>query len=123
MKEVHSDPLSENCIQRMKEMLDFCKRNHPRCRVESTLPLRVIEVGPEPKLYCTNGENAEYVALSHCWGSTQNLTTTTSSLAKRIEGIPWDDIPKTFQDAILLTRELGFAYIWIDSLCILQDDQ
>ena len=34
----------------------------------------------------------------------------------------WEDIPKTFQDAITVTRYLGFHYIWIDSLCIVQDD-
>lgn len=36
--------------------------------------------------------------------------------------MPWGDIPKTFQDAIIVTRYLGFHYVWIDSLCILQDD-
>jgi hypothetical protein len=37
-------------------------------------------------------------------------------------GMPWHDLPKTFQDAILLTRSLGIQYLWIDSLCIVQDD-
>lgn len=36
--------------------------------------------------------------------------------------IPWDKLPSTFQDAITVTRRLGIAYIWIDSLCIVQDD-
>jgi hypothetical protein len=54
---------------------------------------------------------------------TQCLTTTTATLEERTRGIPWDDIPPTFQDAISLTRYLGIRYIWIDSLCIIQDDE
>ncbi|KAI1461449.1 heterokaryon incompatibility protein-domain-containing protein [Annulohypoxylon moriforme] len=37
------------------------------------------------------------------------------------EKIPFDDLPANFRDAIIVTRELGIRYIWIDSLCILQD--
>lgn len=36
--------------------------------------------------------------------------------------IPWFELPKTFQEAIALTRKLGVRYLWIDSLCIIQDD-
>lgn len=36
--------------------------------------------------------------------------------------IPWAELPNTFQDAITVTRMLGLKYIWIDSLCIVQDD-
>lgn len=41
---------------------------------------------------------------------------------KMNDNIPWDSIPKTYQDAIKITRELGVDYIWIDSLCIVQDN-
>jgi hypothetical protein len=34
-----------------------------------------------------------------------------------------DDLPPTFQDAVKLVRALGIQYIWIDSLCIVQDDE
>ncbi|KAK3360651.1 heterokaryon incompatibility protein-domain-containing protein [Lasiosphaeria hispida] len=65
-----------------------------------------------------------YLALSHCWGTDNTLrcTTTRTSEAERRNHIPWDRLPKTYQDAILVTRKLGFRYIWIDSLCIIQDD-
>lgn len=36
--------------------------------------------------------------------------------------INWEDLPKTFQDAIVVVRSLGINYLWIDSLCIVQDD-
>ncbi|CVL02602.1 related to tol protein [Fusarium mangiferae] len=35
--------------------------------------------------------------------------------------IPWDDIPRTIQDAILTSYKLGIGFVWVDSLCIIQD--
>jgi Heterokaryon incompatibility protein (HET) len=40
-----------------------------------------------------------------------------------MEGVPVAQLPLTFQDAITVTRHLGFEFIWIDSLCILQDSR
>jgi hypothetical protein len=62
------------------------------------------------------------MALSHCWGSAQTFVTTKSTLAARKSGINFGDLPKTFQDAIVVTRMLGVQYLCIDSLCILQGD-
>ncbi|KAH7321963.1 heterokaryon incompatibility protein-domain-containing protein [Rhexocercosporidium sp. MPI-PUGE-AT-0058] len=50
------------------------------------------------------------------------IQTTRSSLTAWTRGIPWQELPKTFQDAIIVTRELGVRYLWIDALCIVQDD-
>ena len=64
------------------------------------------------------------MALSHCWGptpGTQIPTTTTINIDTYFDHIPIASLPKTFQDAILLTRKLGVRYLWIDSLCIIQD--
>jgi Heterokaryon incompatibility protein (HET) len=49
------------------------------------------------------------------------LTTTTDTLSERKAGIPMDLLPKMFQDAIIITRNLNQRYLWIDSLCILQN--
>lgn len=38
-------------------------------------------------------------------------------------GIPLSSPPKTFLDAIVVTKALGLRYLWIDSLCIIQDDE
>jgi Heterokaryon incompatibility protein (HET) len=65
---------------------------------------------------------APYACLSHCWGDSQPLRTTKHTLQTHLEAIQWDQVPKTFQDAICYTRGLGINYIWIDSLCIVQDD-
>lgn len=66
------------------------------------------------------GERGQWVALSHCWGSVTPIKTTTSTLHEHVEGLP-TEMPKTFADAIFVTRALGQRYLWIDSLCILQD--
>lgn len=65
---------------------------------------------------------AKYVCLSHCWGRTHHITTTSSTIQDRKAGVKWNELPKTFQDAITFTRRLGIRYLWIDSLCIVQDD-
>ncbi|KAK0723248.1 heterokaryon incompatibility protein-domain-containing protein, partial [Lasiosphaeria miniovina] len=63
-----------------------------------------------------------YACLSYCWGDSRNLQTTKSTLQERRRGISWTSIPKTLQDAIEITRSLGMGHIWIDALCIIQDD-
>ncbi|KAF9772597.1 hypothetical protein IL306_009687 [Fusarium sp. DS 682] len=64
-----------------------------------------------------------YIALSHCWGKTQHLISTKATLDQWKQNIPFNRFAKTFQDAIVISRELGIRYVWIDSLCIVQDDK
>lgn len=47
--------------------------------------------------------------------------TTSRTLQSHMKAISWDAIPATFQDAIRISRKLGVQYVWIDSLCIIQD--
>ena len=63
----------------------------------------------------------KYIALSHCWGQTKVLVLMEHMLESMTRGIDWLRLPRTFQDAIVVTRRLGFRYLWIDSLCIIQD--
>lgn len=69
----------------------------------------------------TKGQKGKYVALSHCWGGSVDLMTTTSTLEDYLRGIPMQALPKNFHDAVIITRNLGFRLLWIDSLCIIQD--
>ncbi|KAK0727277.1 heterokaryon incompatibility, partial [Lasiosphaeria miniovina] len=66
----------------------------------------------------------KYAALSHCWGSPgqQPFTTTADNLASRQSGIDFQHLPPTFRDAVIVASELGVQNLWIDSLCIIQDD-
>ena len=71
--------------------------------------------------------NAHYVALSHTWGKKEERRKAmplllTGNVSTRMRGIPWDELTKTFQDAVTITRNIGVPYVWIDSLCIVQDN-
>jgi Heterokaryon incompatibility protein (HET) len=63
-----------------------------------------------------------YVALSHCWGTKPLLRTLKETLSSMKRNIEWSSLPKSFQDVAKVTRGLGLRYLWIDSLCILQND-
>jgi hypothetical protein len=85
-------------------------------------------VGDSPdgiRLLEGSDETAPYICLSHCWGDATHhpLRTTRLNLKSHKEGIPFADLPKTFQEATTFVRRLGYRYLWIDSLCIIQDDQ
>ncbi|KAH6666119.1 heterokaryon incompatibility protein-domain-containing protein [Halenospora varia] len=82
----------------------------------STAPIKLIESANRP--------NERYIAVSHCWGepARKPLTTTKSTLSLRKKGISFEELPKSFQDTVIMTRALGVRYLWIDSLCICQDD-
>ncbi|KAJ4982741.1 heterokaryon incompatibility protein [Stagonosporopsis vannaccii] len=66
-------------------------------------------------------DDTKYLTLSHCWGGADIIKLTQSSLARFSVDIPMSQLPKNFSDAISVTARLGFTYIWIDSLCIIQD--
>jgi len=51
------------------------------------------------------------------------LTTLTENIEDRMKSIPMNILPRTFRDAVKVTRGLGLRYIWIDSLCIIQDSK
>ncbi len=86
------------------------------------LPTRVLDVSRDtPYLFITRFQRSPYITLSHCWGGEQPLVTTVATLRERRKGISMELFPALYQDAIRVTRELGIKYLWIDSLCILQD--
>jgi hypothetical protein len=75
------------------------------------------------KILFTNGLKAPYIALSYCWGNPGNMVkTTATTLLAWQENLPWDILPILFKDVVQFTLQLGIRYLWIDSLCILQDD-
>ncbi|RYP17430.1 hypothetical protein DL765_004518 [Monosporascus sp. GIB2] len=122
--------LSEPCIRLMRGWIDSClsqREYHGNCAAEvvGDLPKRLIDVGRQEgdgiKLHLSiPGEKGNYVALSHCWGETMPITTTLKNVNQFIDGIP-APLPNTFTDAIHTTRALGIRFLWIDSLCIIQD--
>lgn len=63
------------------------------------------------------------IALSYCWGDHHPLCKTTlANLEDQMKRIRRTDLPATFQDAVRFTRNLGIRYLWIDSMCIIQQE-
>ncbi|KAI1197632.1 hypothetical protein F5X97DRAFT_301578 [Nemania serpens] len=120
---------SPRAFRTARAWLENCRAHHSACSEEKVgspvLPSRVIDVGnetTEPRLHVSNGERAPYLALSYCWGRSDNLETTKQSFRERMETISLASFPSTLRDAVLATRELGFRFLWIDAVCIIQDD-
>ncbi|KAK0727716.1 heterokaryon incompatibility protein-domain-containing protein [Lasiosphaeria miniovina] len=111
-----------------KAWMDEC-RGHKVCSktlVKVALPKRVLDISSLPlvRLYeSQQGEVAPYATLSYCWGKGLPLATTTKNMARHTAGIPLSEFPETLRDAITLACALGFRYLWIDALCIAQDDR
>ncbi len=103
----------------------MCSKSHsPRCPNQpSSLPTRVIAVNTLQLLDPSPPGSHRYIALSHCWGKCRSFLTTRANLEAHKEGFSLQDLPPTFRDAVLVTRALGVKYLWIDSVCIIQDDK
>ncbi|EAT85373.2 hypothetical protein SNOG_06722 [Parastagonospora nodorum SN15] len=122
-----------------KAWLKDCDDNHTGCQMQIThkLPTRLIDVGTSQglvlRLVETRHEivqDPHYIALSHPWGNTDvyeafvtlcnDESNAGHDIARFKKAIPYDDLPKTFQDAVDCTRKLNVRYLWIDSICIIQ---
>ena len=109
-----------------------CNTTHKHCHYEDNplLPSRILDIGLDQssstvKLKVTDKtrkERGPYSALSYCWGGPQPITTTRSSIDTLESGLAIATLPQTIKDAIEVTRWFGFRFLWIDSLCIIQDD-
>ncbi|KAK5661625.1 hypothetical protein OQA88_9725 [Cercophora sp. LCS_1] len=118
---------AEACAGIIGPWVELCTSQHESCWPtgfdDPPLPTRVLNVSDtKVALIESQGGTGRYIALTHCWGGSQPLITARESLAARRANIDWDSLPETFQDAILVTRALGISYIWINSLCIIQND-
>lgn len=107
--------------------LEACAR-HTSCSPEADapLPLRLIEIPEDTKQSPRRrishaSEQGRYVTLSHCWGGGVTFVLEAVNHEDLRRAINIADLPRNFQDAIEITRRLGFKYLWIDALCIIQD--
>ena len=103
-----------------------CQNDHPECiPYKGPIPTRLIEVkGHQVRLVHTSAwsHKPDYLTLSHCWGGLKLHSLVKSNLHAFQQAIPTDKLCQTFKDALEITRRLKHNYIWIDSLCIVQDD-
>ncbi|KAK3389441.1 heterokaryon incompatibility protein-domain-containing protein [Podospora didyma] len=65
-----------------------------------------------------------YLALSYCWGPdpSAQLKTTKANLSDHLSNIPVASLPAAIREAVIATRRLGVDYLWVDAVCIVQDD-
>ena len=112
------------------QWLTRCLTEHGECKMPGeaspALPTRVIDVnagedGSIIRLVSSTGCRGPYISLSHVWGRTKTLTTTLATFKERSDEMAVESLPKTFQDAVGIARQLSIRYVWIDSLCIIQD--
>ncbi|KAL0929835.1 tol-like protein [Colletotrichum truncatum] len=111
-----------------REWLEECDSSpsHINCRPADNprLPARLLDVqGDVPYLRDSEDIDDVYLALSHPWGdprTNNHFCTYTHNIESHKKGINFNKLPATFRDAITVTRQLGFRYLWIDSLCIIQ---
>jgi hypothetical protein len=94
------------------------------------MPTRLLRVEhlpghryPRLQLCETHGhDSARYAALSYCWGGEQPAKTTSENIYRHLIRLNYTELPATIQDAITVTTRLGLRYLWVDSLCIVQND-
>jgi hypothetical protein len=125
----------KDCFAVQRQPIDF----HVKCYDERTtfangasefLPSRLMDVRGNVesiKLVIRDdvrikNHRHSWVALSYCWGkSTQANRTTSENMAEKCRGIKIEELPKTIRDAVALCRGLEIPFLWVDSICILQD--
>ncbi|KAF5005842.1 hypothetical protein FDECE_7739 [Fusarium decemcellulare] len=118
-------------FKNLKSWIKECDSSHTECgQPVSFLPYRVLQLSRNSQgnivvqLAQDTGRQAPYACLSHRWGtSTFRCRTTTDTIAAHLQCVPWGNLPKTFQEAAEVTLFLGLEYLWIDSLCIIQNDE
>lgn len=115
-------------INTLKTWLQYCDVHHASCRVSNegpaeAYPIRLIDLQLGKVVGATTKE--KYVALSYVWGQQTVPLLTLDTLAHYYSpgGLESSAMPRTMSDAMHLVRSIGMRYLWIDSLCILQDDE
>lgn len=122
-------------IRQIQAWVGRCLENHQQCQWPedvAQLPTRVIELNIEDgtqdiRLVDGKDHHGQYGVLSYCWGSSPEsiFQTTTINLQQNYSRITFEDpsFNKLFRDTIVFLRSLGISYLWIDALCIIQDDK
>jgi hypothetical protein len=125
---------SEATFRWVTDKLKQCDITHGchrrRSDLTATLPRRILDVGSTDsslvrlkELDAEDNTAPKYACLSHCWGASRPSRTVAANLDSHKEEIPWNSLPPVFQDSIAYVRKLGISLLWIDSLCIVQDDK
>jgi len=134
---VGGDPSSASHYETARGWLRECT-SHSKCNetvsgtvhidpYNAQLPTRVIEIALEndrQRLYLrhTDGLKGAYITLTHRWNEfTGSCVTNTSNIEGRLLGEDFGELPQLFRDTFVIAEKLGVKFIWIDSICIIQE--
>ena len=123
---------SDDCWRLAQTWFMACTAQHKKCNrpfgKSMFHPTRLIESQPtnsgsglDLRITYQVPPDRPYMTLSHTWGTAKFMKLTKSNSQSLQDGFQSKDLPKTFRDAIKIARKFGVNYLWIDSLCILQD--
>ncbi|KAF4627445.1 hypothetical protein G7Y89_g10711 [Cudoniella acicularis] len=130
------EPISSKSDVKLSQIVDWyyqCTERHMKCTGFSSmvapsqqLPSRLLDLGDNKlRLECDVQSilDLRYATLSHVWGNdpASYLQLKEATLEAFKTEVPFDAIPIKYKDSIRITRALGIRYLWIDSLCIIQD--
>lgn len=111
--------------------MEECENSHAECATLTSvlLPTRVLQAHAYEDTFTVklvesteSRQHGSYTALSYVWGTRPTLRLLGSNHSAFLENIAYDDLPKTMQDAVRATYALGITNLWIDALCIVQDE-
>ncbi|SMY21948.1 unnamed protein product [Zymoseptoria tritici ST99CH_1A5] len=122
------DNRDEQSARFLFDCVKQCVEEHPECNEPLAVfnPTRLLDIGGLNDVICLyetkeTDPQLQYAALSHCWGGSQPMKLLTENQQDFKISIPVEKLPPTFRDAIAVSRELSIRYLWIDSLCIIQN--
>lgn len=136
-------PIANQPSEGLKDIsawLGDCMTSHSRCRSIATSlygdakgvkPGRLLHIEkPKDQPMRLNLQSTDklenlppFVALSYCWGGNQTFRCDESTVTEFMIEIPSGNLPATIRDAVTVCEQLGVQYLWVDSLCILQDNE
>ncbi|KAF2829014.1 HET-domain-containing protein [Ophiobolus disseminans] len=125
VQDICLDPSSDALVDKIHRLIKDCAAAHESCAASASMseiiPERLVKL--DGRLQLVHATRLMlYTALSYCWGGHNKHQTLRTNVEAREGSIELSGLPRTLQDAILFTRKLGVEYIWIDSMCIVQDD-
>ncbi|KAF2130045.1 HET-domain-containing protein [Dothidotthia symphoricarpi CBS 119687] len=126
---------SNESIRTATRWMNVCLKTHSACNRDTSdvpwLPTRLLDLGDSGEhdeivrlIHTAEERPVEeliYLTLSHRWGAAQFIQLTRFNMAQFLNAITVADMPRTFREAVFVSRTLGISYLWIDSLCIIQD--
>ena len=112
-----------------KTWLRECRQTHRSCGapISSFNPTRLAHIVNKNLVRVVLSQEQtsyhSYATFSHCWGKAKTVKLLKANMQVLLHGIPILDLPLSYKEAILVCQALDISYIWIDSLCIIQDSK